>query len=224
MCPRRLGSEILRESMKRPQRIRVLVAVDAFALVALAALLGYGYHQAFQASGRYERIRGRLTADIQAARQDGLPATALIPITSELSSIDGSQPSLAPNARTDLYLNDARTAARLEADLATARQAGLQTSSSEAAEELAATRAAIEHDQQIEVADSSLATYRERLAVITKASATARKIKDWQSLAVETTVLRNNVTAAGVLQDEANSAIHQAAGSVLQQSGGNVGP
>src|ERR1700680_1350011 len=209
--------------MKRPQRIRILVAVDAVALVGLAALLGYGYHQAFEASSRYAQVRARLSADIRAAKQDGLPAKALVPITSELSSIDGGQPPLWPNARTDLYLNDTRAATRLEADLAAARQAALQSSSNEAATELAATQSAIEHDQKIEVPDSSLATYRERFAAISKATATAKKIKDWQSLTEQAAALHGNVTAAGALQEQANAAIQQSAAAVLQQAGGNLG-
>jgi hypothetical protein len=209
--------------MKRPQRIRILVAVDTVALVALASLLGYGYHQASQASDRYAQIRARLDADINAAKRDGLPATALVPITSELSSLDANRPSLWPNARTDLYVNDARTAARLEADLATARQAALQSSSTEATSQLAAAQAAIDHDQQVEVSDGSLATYRDRFAAISKATTTARKIKDWQNLTALATALRDNVTAAGVLQEQANAAIQQAAGGVLQQYAGNLG-
>ena len=222
MWPSALGSGILRASMTRTRRIQVLVGLDVAALLALAALVGYGYHQAFQARDRYAQIRARLTADIQAARQDGLPATALVPITSELSSIDGSRPPLWPNARTDLYLNDARTATRLEADLVTARQSALQSSSSAAATDLAATQAAIEHDQQIEVPDGSLATFRTRLGTITKATTVARKIKEWQSLAAEAMSLHNDVTAAGDLQAQANSAIQQAAATLLQ-SGANLG-
>jgi lipoprotein-anchoring transpeptidase ErfK/SrfK len=209
--------------MGRSQRIRVLVAIDTIALLALAALLGYGYHEAMQASSHYQQIRAHLSADIQAAKQDGLSAAALIPITSQLSSLDGSQPPLLPSARTDLYRSDARTAARLEADLAAARQSALQAASNDTAAQLAATQAAIEHDQQIEVPDSSLATYRERLAAINKATTAARKIKDWQSLAGQATDLRNNIAAAGVLQEQENAAIQQAAVAVLQQSGANIG-
>jgi hypothetical protein len=98
----------------------------------------------------------------------------------------------------------------------------LQSSSSEAATQLGAAQAAVEHDQQVEVPDSSVVPYRARLAAITKASAAARKIKDWQGLAAQAMALHNDAVAAGVLQDQANAAIQQAANAVLQQSGGNV--
>jgi lipoprotein-anchoring transpeptidase ErfK/SrfK len=203
-------------------RLRILVGLNTVAMVTLAGLLGYGYRQALDASATYQQARTRLVADIKAAKQEGLPSANLNPIASALTSLDQAGAPLWPSSRTNFYVGNAQAATRLDAELAAERQRVLQSYSNETATQLASAQAAITHDGQVEVADITLASLNLRMAALTKASTTAQKIKDWQSLSAQATALGADAAAAGTRQEQENAAIQQASGSLLQQTGGNI--
>jgi lipoprotein-anchoring transpeptidase ErfK/SrfK len=203
-------------------RLRILVALNTAAMVTLAGLLGYGYRQAMDASAVYQQARTRLVADIKAAKQEGLPSANLTPITTALSSLDRTRTPLWPSSRTNFYLSSEGAAARLDAELAAERQRVLLSYRTDTATQLANAQAAIGHDQQVEVADITLASLTQRLAALSKASATAQKIKDWQSLDSQATALSTEAVAAAVHQEQENAAIQQASTALLQQTAGNV--
>jgi lipoprotein-anchoring transpeptidase ErfK/SrfK len=204
-------------------RLRILVALNTLAMVMLAGLLGYGYRQALDANAAYQQARTRLVADIKAAKQEGLPSANLTPITMALSSLDQATTPLLPSSKANFYLSNSQTAARLGAELAGERQRVLLSYTKDTATQLASTQAAIVHDQQVEVADLTLTSLTQRMAALTKASTAAQKIKDWQSLAAQATVLGNEAVAAGNKQEQENAAIQQAATALLQQTAGNLG-
>ena len=204
-------------------RLRILVALNTVAMVTLAGLLGYGYRQALDANATYQQARTRLVADIRAAAQEGLPSANLSPISSALTSLDQAATPLWPNSRTTFYLSSAQTAARLDAELAAERQRVLLSFSTDTATQLANAQAAIGHDQQVEVADITLASLTQRIMALSKASTTAQKIKDWQSLDAQATVLSTEAAAAGVHQEQENAAILAASNVLLQQTNSNVG-
>lgn len=203
-------------------RLRILVALNTVAMVTLAGLLGYGYRQALDASARYQQARTRLVADIQAAKQEGLPSANLTPIASALSSLDRADTPLWPSSRTTFYLSNAQAAVRLDADLSAERQRVLLTYSADTTTQLASAQAAIGHDQEVEVPDITLAGFNQRMAALSKAGTTAHKIKDWQSLSAQAAALNAEAVASGVHQEQENVAIQAAANSLLQQTGGNV--
>jgi hypothetical protein len=203
-------------------RLRILVALNTVAMVGLAGLLGYGYRQALDASAQYQQARTRLVTDIKAAKQEGLPSNNLTPIAAALSSLDRAATPLLPSARTSFYLSSAQAAARLDADLASARQRVLSSYSNNAATQLANAKAAIARAQEVEVADITLATLNQRMTALTKASATAQKIKDWQSVDAQATALSTDAVAAGAHQEQDNAAIQATAAALIQQTAGNV--
>jgi hypothetical protein len=203
-------------------RLRILVILNTVAMVSLAGLLGYGYRQALDANATYQQVRTRLAADIKAARQEGLPNASLAPIAGALATLDHAGTPLWPSSRTSFYQSNAQAAARLDAELAVERQRVLQTYSNETATQLASAQAAITHDQQVEVADITLANLTQRMAALTKASTTAQKIKDWQSLDAQASALTSDAAAAGAKQEQENAAIQQAGAALLQQTAGNI--
>jgi lipoprotein-anchoring transpeptidase ErfK/SrfK len=203
-------------------RLRILIALNTVAMVALAGLLGYGFRQALDANATYQQARTKLVADIKAAKQEGLPGTNLTPISAALSSLDQAATPLWPNSRTSFYITNTQTAARLDAELAAERQRVLQSYSNNAATQLANAQAAIAHDQQVEVADITLAGFTQRMTALTTASTTAQKIKDWQSLDAQATALGSEAAAAGLHQEQDNAAIQQASTVLLQQTVNNV--
>jgi lipoprotein-anchoring transpeptidase ErfK/SrfK len=203
-------------------RRRILVALNTVAMVTLAGLLSYGYGQALDASASYQQARTRLVAHIKAAKQEGLPSAKLTPIATALSSLDRAATPLWPNSRTSFYLSSAQTAARLDADLAAERQRVLLSYRDDTATQLASAQAAIAHGQQVEVADITLASLTQRMAALSKASAAAQKIKDWQSLDAQAAALSIEAVGAGVHQEQENAAIQQASTALLHQTAGNV--
>src|SRR5450759_636249 len=203
-------------------RLRILVALNTAAMVTLAGLLGYGYRQAMDASAVYQQARTRLVADIKAAKQEGLPSANLTPITTALSSLDQARTPLWPSSRTNFYLSSEGAAARLDAELAAERQRVLLSYRIDTATQLANPQTSIGHDQQVEVADITLASLTQRLAALAKASETAQKSKDWQSLDSQATALSTEAVAAAVHQEQENAAIQQASTALLQQTAGNV--
>src|ERR1700730_11590374 len=203
-------------------RLRILIGLNTVAMVALAGLLGYGYRQSLDANAQYQQVRTRLVADIKAAKQEGLPSTNLTPIAAALTSLDQAATPLWPSSRTTFYLSNAQTAARLDAELAAERQRVLLTYSKDTATQLAAAQAGLGHDQQVEVADLTLASLTQRMAALTKASTTAQKIKDWQSLSAQAVALSAEAVTAGAQQEQENAAIEQASAVLLQQTAGSI--
>jgi hypothetical protein len=204
-------------------RLRILLVLNTLAMVSLAGLLGYGYRQALDASTSYQQARTRLVADIKAAKQEGLPNANLTPIASALASLDQAPTPLLPSARANFYVNSTQTAVQLDAQLAGERQRVLLSYSSETNTQLASAQAAITHDQQVEVADLTVASLAQRMTALSKASATAQKIKDWQSLSAQATALTTEAVAAGAHQEQENVAIQASAATLVAQTAGNVG-
>jgi hypothetical protein len=203
-------------------RLRILVALNTVAIVTLAGLLGYGYGQALDASASYQQARTRLVADIKTAQQEGLPSANLTPIATALSSLDQAGAPLWPSSRTNFYLTSKAAAARLAAELAAERQRVLLSYSTDTATQLANAQAAIGHDQQVEVADMTVASLTQRMAALSKASSTAQKITDWQGLDARAAALSIEAAGAGVHQEQENAAIQQASTTLLQQTAGDV--
>jgi len=203
-------------------RLKILIALNIVAMVTLAGLFGYGYRQALDANATYQRARTTLVADIKAATQEGLPSANLTPIAAGLSSLDRARAPLLPSSRTNFYLSNARAAGRLDAELASERQRVLLSFSTDTSTQLTNAQAAIGHDQQVEVAEITMASLTQRIMALSKASTTAQEIKDWQSLDAQAAALSIEAAGAGVHQEQENAAIQQASTALLQQTAGNV--
>jgi hypothetical protein len=203
-------------------RLRIVVAVNTVVMVALAGLVGYAYGLSIDANNKYQVARAKLVTDIDAARKDGLPTSNLSPVVTQLASLDQASAPLWPTSRTNFYLGNAHTADQLDGDLAATREEVRTSFRADTATQLASAKAAIAHDQQVEVADLTVTGLNQRLAVLTQAVTSAQSINDWRNLDPKAGALSADAVAAGAQQEKDNAAIQQAATSLLQQTSANI--
>jgi hypothetical protein len=203
-------------------RLRIVVALNTVVMASAAGFLGYGYGQALDANSSYLKAHARLVADIQAAVQEGLPTANVTPIATALAALDQASTPLWPNSAKNFYLSNVQAANRLDADLAAQRRQVLLSYQNDTATQLAAAQAAIDHDQELEVPDLTLTSLRQQFAALSKSSASAQKLKDWQSLDPKATALSAAAVGAGAHQVQENAAIQQAADALVQSTAANV--
>jgi len=209
--------------MNVPTRIRSLIAAVALlGLVSGVLVVVLSNAAAARAAETYHRARLALDRDVKSAADQGYTPGDLQPVTTRLKAVDASRESWFIPGRSRFLDEQTDTVGQLRTQLKTLERRIFRSSQASGVQHLAAARAAIDQDGQLNAADPDLVGLQKRLDDITKAQQSASSLTDFRSVNDQAVALANDARALATQLKAEDDEIQKAAADLEAQVGSNL--